>query len=95
MKRPKHELVPNPALIAFDHVILEFWKTDKVFHFCCRLSVGRGVNTKEIEIEIKGNEAEINWQRDYLQAIWWSLAQTLPRYFDIHNHYAQKEDKRT
>ena len=29
------------SLIAFDHVILEFWKTDKVFHFCCRLSVGR------------------------------------------------------
>ena len=22
-------------------MILEFWKTDKVFHFCCRLSVGR------------------------------------------------------
>ena len=28
-----------------------------------------GVNTKEIEIEIKGNEVEINWQSDYLQAI--------------------------
>ena len=27
------------SLIAFDHVILEFWKTDKVFHFCCRLGV--------------------------------------------------------
>ena len=53
------------------------------------------VNTKEIEIEIKGNEVEINWQRDYLQAIWRSLAQTLHRYADIHSHYAQKEDKRT
>ena len=29
----------------------------------------KGVNTKKIEIEIKGNEEEINWQRDYLQAI--------------------------
>ena len=29
----------------------------------------KGVNTKEIEIEIKGNEVEINLQRDYLQAI--------------------------
>ena len=55
----------------------------------------KGVNTKEIEIEIKGNEVEINWQRYYLQAIWWSLAQTLHRYADIHSHYAQKEDKRT
>ena len=55
----------------------------------------KGVNTKEIEIEIKGNEVEINWQRDYLQAIWWSLAQTLHRYADIQSHYAQKEDKRT
>ena len=27
------------------------------------------VDTKEIEIEIKGNEVEINWQRYYLQAI--------------------------
>ena len=36
-----------------------------------------GVNTKEIETEIKGNEVEINWQGDYLQAIWWSLAQRL------------------
>ena len=27
-----------------------------------------GVNTKEIENEIKGNEVEINWQSDYLQA---------------------------
>ena len=53
------------------------------------------VNTKEIEIEIKGNEVEINWQRDYLQAIWWSLAQTLHRYADIPSHYAQKEGKRT
>ena len=26
------QLVPNhPAKIPFDHVILEFWKTDKVF----------------------------------------------------------------
>ena len=48
-----------------------------------------GVNTKEIEIEIKGNEVEINWQRNYLQTIWWSLAQALHRYTDIHNHYAQ------
>ena len=24
-----------------------------------------GVNTKEIEIEIKGNEVEMNWQSDY------------------------------
>ena len=54
-----------------------------------------GVNMEEIEIEIKGNEVEINWQRDYLQAIWRSLAQTLHRYADIHSHYAQKEDKRT
>ena len=54
-----------------------------------------GVNTKEIKIEIKGNEVEINWQHDYLQAIWWSLAQTLHRYADIHSHYVQKEDKRT
>ena len=53
------------------------------------------VNTKEIEIEIKGNEVEINWQRDYLQEIWRSVAQTLHRYADIHSHYAQKEDKRT
>ena len=53
-----------------------------------------GVNTKEIEIEIKGNEVEINWQRVYLQAIWWSLAQTLNRYADLHSHFAQKEDKR-
>ena len=29
------------SLIAFDHVIFEFWKTDQVFQFCCRLSVGR------------------------------------------------------
>ena len=52
----------------------------------------KGVNTKEIEIEIeiKGNEVEINWQRDYLQAISWSLAQTLHRYADIQSHYAQK-----
>ena len=35
-----------------------------------------GVNTKEIEIEIKRNELGISWQRDYLQAIWWSLANT-------------------
>ena len=55
----------------------------------------KGVNTKEIEIEIKGNEVEINWQRDFLQALWWSLAQTLHRYADIHSHYAQKEDKWT
>ena len=55
----------------------------------------KGVNTKEVRIEIKGNEVEINWQRDYLRAIWWSLAQTLHRYADIHSHYAQKEDKRT
>ena len=55
-----------------------------------------GVNTKEMEIEIKGNDLEINWsQRDYLQAIWWSLAQTLHRYADTYSHYAQKEDKRT
>ena len=49
-----------------------------------------GVNTKEIEIEINSNEVEINWPSDYLQAIWWSLAQTLHGYADIHNHYAQK-----
>ena len=55
----------------------------------------KGVNKKEIETEIKGNEVEINWQRDYLQAIWWSLAQTLHRDADIHSHYARKEDKRT
>ena len=55
----------------------------------------KGVNMKESEIEIKGNKVEINWQRDYLQAIWWSLAQTLHRYADIPSHYAQKEDKRT
>jgi len=24
-----------------------------------------GVNTREIEIEVKGNAVEINWQRDY------------------------------
>ena len=48
-----------------------------------------GVNTKEIEIEIKGNKVEINWESDYLQAIWWSLVQTRQRYADIHNHYAQ------
>ena len=54
-----------------------------------------GVNTKEIEIGIKGNEVETNCQRDYLQAIWWSLAQTLHGYTDVHSHYAQKEDKRT
>ena len=53
-----------------------------------------GVNTKEIELEIKGNEVEINWQSDYVQAIWRSLAQTLHRYADLHSHYAQKEDKR-
>ena len=52
-----------------------------------------GVNTKEIELEIKGNEVEINWQSDYLQAIWW-LAQKLHRYADIHSHYAQKKEKR-
>ena len=52
-----------------------------------------GVNTKEIENEIKGNEVEINWQSDYLQAVRWSLAQTLDRYADIHSHYAQKEEK--
>ena len=52
------------------------------------------VNTKEIEIEIKGNEVEINWQRYYLQAIWWSLAQTLHRYADIQSHYAQKDKRR-
>ena len=55
----------------------------------------KGVNTKQIEIEIKGNEVEINWQRDYLQAIRWSVAQTLHRYADKPSHYAQKEDKRT
>ena len=54
----------------------------------------KGVNTKEIKIEIKGNEVEINWQRDYLQAIWWFLTQALHRYADIHSHYAQKEDKK-
>ena len=52
-----------------------------------------GVNTKQIEIEIKGNEEELNWQHDYLQAIWWSLAQTLHRYADIHSHYVQKKIK--
>ena len=50
-----------------------------------------GVNTKEIEIEIKGNEVEISWQSDYLQTIRWSLAQTLHRYADIHSPYAKKE----
>ena len=45
----------------------------------------KGVNAKEIEI--KGNEVEINRQRDYLQSI------LLHRYADIHSHYAQKEDK--
>ena len=48
----------------------------------------------EIEIEKEGNEVEINCQSDYLQAIWWSLTQTLHRYADIHIHYAQKEIKR-
>ena len=24
-----------------------------------------GVNTREIEIEVKGNAVEINWRRDY------------------------------
>ena len=28
-----------------------------------------GVNAKEIEIEIKGNEVKVNRQSDYLQAI--------------------------
>ena len=51
-----------------------------------------GLNTKAIEI--RDNEVEINWQSDYLQAIWWSLAQTVHRYGDIHNHYAQKIRKR-
>ena len=53
-----------------------------------------GANMKEIEIEIKGNEVEINWQRDYLQATWWPLAQTLHGYVDIHSHYAQTQDER-
>ena len=51
------------------------------------------VDTMEIDIEIEGNEVEINWQSDYLQAIWWSLAQTLHRNADIHSHYAKKEEK--
>ena len=35
------ELVPNhPAKIPFDHVILEFWKTDKVFTFAADYMLG-------------------------------------------------------
>ena len=35
------ELVPNhPAKIHFDHVILEFWKTDKVFTFAANYTLG-------------------------------------------------------
>ena len=37
------ELVPNhPAKIPFDHVILEFWKTDKVFTFAADCPVALG-----------------------------------------------------
>ena len=35
------ELVPNhPAKIPFDHMILEFWKTDKVFTFAADYMLG-------------------------------------------------------
>ena len=35
------ELVPNhPAKIQFDHVILEFWKTDKVYTFAADYMLG-------------------------------------------------------
>ena len=35
------ELEPNhPAKIPFDHVILEFWKTDKVFTFVADYMLG-------------------------------------------------------
>ena len=35
------ELVPNhPAKIHFDHVILEFWKTDRVFTFAADYMLG-------------------------------------------------------
>ena len=35
------ELVPNHlAKISFDHVILEFWKTDKVFTFAADFMLG-------------------------------------------------------
>ena len=35
------ELVPNhPAKIPFDHVTLEFWKTDKVFTFAADYMLG-------------------------------------------------------
>ena len=35
------ELVPShPAKIPFDHVILEFWKTDKVFTFAAEYILG-------------------------------------------------------
>ena len=35
------ELVPNhPAKIPFAHVILEFWKTDKVFTFAADYMLG-------------------------------------------------------
>ena len=44
------------SIIAFDHVILEFWKTDKVFHFCCRLSVGH------IRLRIRPHNKLINLQ---------------------------------
>ena len=35
------ELVPNhPAIIPFDHMILEYWKTDKVFTFAADYMLG-------------------------------------------------------
>ena len=35
------ELMPNhPAKIHFEHVILEFWKTDKVFAFSADYMLG-------------------------------------------------------
>ena len=38
---PGSEVVPNqPAKIPFDHVILEFWKTDKVFTFAADYMLG-------------------------------------------------------
>ena len=39
------ELVPNhPAKIPFDRMILEFWKTDKVFTFAANCMLGGGCN---------------------------------------------------
>ena len=40
------ELVPNhPAKIPFDHIILEFWKTDKVFTFAADYMLGVYIET--------------------------------------------------